>query len=260
MKLPRAIAVLAMLIGLVATASAAEAELSASGNLFVAFNGGISPTALPRDEPGPITVWIDARVRILSGEDPPSVRQITLALNRNGRLDSRGLPTCRIGQVEAATGAEALEACGDALVGRGSYRARYNFAEQEPSPSHGRMLAFNSRSHGEETILVQVHSSRPTSNTNVIVLHIRRASGKYGPVLTGTVPAGLSRWGYLKQFSLRLHRVYSYRHRVHSYLSAPCPAPAGLRQASFPFVFASMKFADGRVLSSTLTRTCKVRG
>jgi hypothetical protein len=258
-KITRLIAASAILIALGAIVSASEAELSSSGNLFVAFNGGITPATLPRDELAPITVWIDARVRILSGEDPPSVRQITLALNRNGRLDSRGLPTCRIDQVEAATGAEALAACGDALVGRGSYRARYSFAEQEPLPSHGRILAFNSRSHGEETILAQVHSSRPTSNTNVIVLHIRRASGKYGLVLTGTVPAGLSRWGYLKQFSLRLHRVYSYRHHLHSYLSAPCPAPADLRQVSFPFVFASMKFADGRVLSSSLTRTCEVR-
>jgi hypothetical protein len=124
---------------------------------------------------------------------------------------------------------------------------------------HGRILAFNSKSHGEATILAQVHSSRPTSSTNIIVLHIDHPSGKYGTVLTGTVPPGLSRWGYLKKFSLQLHRVYSYRHSLHSYLSAPCPAPPDLRQVSFPFVFASMSFDDGRVLSSTLTRTCKVR-
>jgi hypothetical protein len=258
-KVARLIATVAILIALGATVSAAEGEVTASGNLLVTFNGGISPATLPRQELAPITVSIDAAVRITSGEDPPSVRQITLALNRNGRLDSRGLPTCRIGQVETATGAQALRACGDALVGRGSYRARYNFAEQEASPLHGRILAFNSKFHGKEAILAQVHSSRPTSNTNVIVLHIHHSSGKYGTVLTGTVPAGLSRWGYLKKFSLRLHRLYTYRHSLHSYLSAPCPAPRDLQQVSFPFVFASMSFADGRVLSSTLTRTCKVR-
>jgi hypothetical protein len=258
-KVARAIATVAMLIALGAIVSVAEAEVSSSGNLIVRFNGGITPVTLPRRELAPVTVSIDATVRIISGEEPPSVRQITLAVNRNGRLDSRGLPTCRIGQIETATGAQALRACGDALVGRGSYRARYNFAEQEASPLHGRILAFNSKSHGEATILAQVHSSRPTSNTNVIVLHIRHTSGKYGTVLTGTVPAGLSRWGYLKEFSLRLHRVYSYRHSLHSYLSAPCPAPRDLRRVSFPFVFASLSFADGRVLSSTLTRTCRVR-
>jgi hypothetical protein len=258
-KVARAIATVAMLIALGATVAVAEAEVTASGNLIVTFNGGITPATLPRQELAPVTVSIGAAVRIISGEDPPSVRQITLALNRNGRLDSRGLPTCRVGQIETATGAQALRACGDALVGRGSYRARYNFAEQEASPLHGRILAFNSKSHGEETILAQVHSSRPTSSTNIIVLHIHRPSGKYGTVLTGSVPPGLSRWGYLKKFSLQLHRVYSYRHNLHSYLSAPCPAPPDLQQVSFPFVFASMSFDDGRVLSSTLTRTCKVR-
>lgn len=250
----------AALIALGAIVSAAEAEVSSSGNLIVRFNGGITPVTLPRQELAPVTISIDATVRITSGEAPPSVRQITLAVNRNGRLDNRGLPTCRLGQIETATGAEALRACGDALVGRGSYRARYNFAEQEASPLHGRILAFNSKSHGEAAILAQVHSSRPTSSTNVIVLRIHHTSGKYGTVLTGTVPLGLSRWGYLKEFSLRLHRVYAYRHTLHSYLSAPCPAPSDLRRVSFPFVFASLSFADGRVLSSTLTRTCRVRG
>jgi hypothetical protein len=234
--------------------------VASSGNLIVTYKGGVTPATLPRQELAPVTVSIGANVRIISGEQPPSVRRITLALNRNGRLDSEGLPTCRIGQLETATGAQALRACGDALVGRGSYRARYNFAEQDATPVHGRILAFNSKSHGAETILAQVHSARPTSSTNIIVLRIRHPSGKYGTVLSGTVPPGLSRWGYLKKFSLRLHRVYSYRHSLHSYLSAPCPAPPDLRQVAFPFVFASMSFADGRVLSSTLTRTCKVRG
>jgi len=258
-KAARAIATVAMLLALGATVAVAEAEVTSSGNLIVTFNGGIAPATLPRQELAPVTVSIGATVRIISGEDPPSVRQITLALNRNGRLDSSGLPTCRIKQIDTATGAQALRACGDALVGRGSYRARYNFAEQEATPMHGRILAFNSKSDGKEAILAHVYSSRPTSSTNIIVLNIRRPSGKYGTVLSGAVPAGLSRWGYLKKFSLRLHRVYSYRNSLHSYLSAPCPAPPDLQQVSFPFVFASMSFADGRVLSSTLNRTCKVR-
>jgi len=258
-RVARAIATVAMLISVGATVAAAEAEVSSSGNLIVTYNGGVTPATLPREDLAPVTVSIGASVRIISGEEPPSVRRITLALNRNGRLDSTGLPTCRVAQLETATGAQALRACGDALVGRGSYRARYNFAEQEASPLHGRILAFNSKSHGEETILAQVHSARPTSSTNIIVLHIHHPSGKYGTVLTGTVPAGLSRWGYLKKFTLQLHRVYSYRNSLHSYLSAPCPAPADLQKVAFPFVFASMSFDDGRVLSSTLTRTCEVR-
>jgi len=60
--------------------------------------------------------------------------------------------------------------------------------------------------------------------------------------------------------SLHLHRTYLFHNRLHSYLSAACSAPAGFTLASFPFAHASMTFADGQMLSSTLTRTCRVRG
>jgi hypothetical protein len=43
-------------------------------------------------------------------------------------------------------------------------------------------------------------------------------------------------------------------------MSAPCRAPRGVKEAAFKFAFASMLFDDGRTLSSTLTRTCRVRG
>jgi hypothetical protein len=251
-----ALTVVAVLVG--AIVSIASAELTSSGNLFITFNGGIKPAALPRDEAAPITVWMDGRVRILSGEQPPSATTMTVKLNRNGRLDTRGLPTCTIGELQARSSQEAMEACGDALVGNGTYRARLDFSNEGPTPSHGKILAFNGR---KSAVLAQVHSSAPAISTDIIVFDITHpSSGPFGTVLTGTVPPGLSRWGYLKHVSLNLHREYAYRGQKHSYLSAPCPAPAGVRKAAFPFVFASIAFDDGRVLSSTLTRTCTVRG
>ena len=73
------------------------------------------------------------------------------------------------------------------------------------------------------------------------------------------MPESLTRWGYLKRISFKLHRNYTYRGKRLSYLSAPCRAPRDLNQASFKFAFASMLFDDGRMLSSKLTRTCKVK-
>src|SRR5260221_5168866 len=190
----RGAGLLAIAIALLgATGAVAEAELSVSGNLFITFNGGIVPGALPRDVPAPITVWISGRVRTLAGEQPPSLREITIALNRNGHLDTRGLPTCRKSEIDAFTSAQALSACGNALVGSGKYRARTTFPEQSRSPSQGRILAFNSTSHGHPVILAQVYGTTPVPSTNVIVFDIRHTSGKYGTVLTGSMPAGLTR-------------------------------------------------------------------
>jgi hypothetical protein len=244
---------------LAAMASVVRAELSASGNLFVTFDGGITPNALPREERAPITVWISGTVRTLSGE-PPSLREITIGLNRDGHLDKTGLPTCRKGRIDLASSEEALSRCRDALVGNGTYRARTTFPEQSQTPTHGRILAFNSTVGGKPVILGHVYGNNPVPSTGVVIFHIEHPRhGAFGTVLKGSLPAVLTRWGYLKRIRLSLHRNYVYGGRPHSYLSAPCPAPRGLRQASFRFAYASLLFDDGRELSAKLTRTCRVK-
>jgi hypothetical protein len=242
-----------------AMATLARAELTSKGNLFVTFNGGIEPAALPRHELAPITVWMDGKVRTLKGADPPSLHSITIALNRNGHLETRGLPKCRKGELLAASRQQALEACRDALVGTGTYSARSTFPEQTRTPTHGRILAFNGFEHGHETILAHVYGEDPAPNANVIVFTIRHTKGRYSTVLHGISPPGLTRWGFLKRISLRLHRNYTFHGQHRTYLSAPCEAPGHLKQAFFPFVFAEMDFVDGRDLSSTLTRSCRVK-
>ena len=255
----RAVLALAVAIAFGAAASFADAELSVSGDLFVTFNGGILPAALPRHTGAPITVWIGGKVRTLSGAHPPALRQITIKLNRLGHLETRGLPTCRKRQLEASSSAQALAFCRDALVGSGKYRAKVAFPEQKPSSANGRLLAFNAVSGRHPVILAQISDQQPAPSTRVVVFTIRHTGGPYGTVLRGSLPASLNKWGYLKRISLALHRTYTYRGGLHSYLSASCPAPAGAMEASFSFAFTSMTFSDNRTLSATLTRTCSVK-
>ncbi|HEY4778446.1 MAG TPA: hypothetical protein VIH47_02500 [Solirubrobacterales bacterium] len=242
------------------TASLAQAELTARGDLFVEFSGGIAPSALPRDARAPISVEVTGTIRTLSGERPPALRRISIAINRGGRLDANGLPVCERRQIDPSSSAEALAHCGPALVGGGSYDADVAFPEQSALPSHGRILAFNAVVGGKRAILAHVYGTDPIPITRIIVFHIRETSGTYGTILTGALPASLNRYGYLQRISLSLHRNFTYKGRRRSYLSAACEAPAGFPGASFPFAHASMGFADGRTLSSTLTRSCRVRG
>jgi hypothetical protein len=240
-------------------ASMAHAELVERGNLFVRFAGGIAPTKLPRHANAPISVRVDGTVRTLSGERPPALRWITIAINRGGRVETRGLPRCRRSQIEAASSAQALAVCGPALVGEGRYAAGVSFPEQATFPLSGKVLAFNARIDGERAILAHVYGTNPFPNSRIFVFHIRKSRGTYGTVLTAALPISLNRNGYLKRIVLDLHRDYVYRGRRHSYLTAACAAPEGLRIGIFPFVRVGMTFADGRKLASTLIRTCTVR-
>lgn len=246
-------------IALVFGVALANAELVERGNLFVKFSGGIAPTKLPRHEHAPISVRVDGTVRSLSGERPPALRFISIAINRGGRIETRGLPVCKRSQIEAGTSASALAACRGALVGTGRYVAGVDFPEQASFPLQGRILAFNTIVDGERSILAHVYGRSPFPNSRIFVFHIHRSQGTYGTILTAALPASLNQNGYLKRIILNLNRDYVYRGREHSYLTAACGAPPGLNLGVFPFVKVGMTFADGRKLASTLIRTCTVR-
>ncbi|MDX6609283.1 MAG: hypothetical protein QOF85_1208 [Solirubrobacterales bacterium] len=238
----------------------AQAELTAKGNLFVRFEGGIDPIALPRQRLAPITVSITGTVRTLSGQRPPALRKIRIALNSGGKLDSHGLPVCHYGQLVAASSRKALKACGDALVGDGDYKAQTAFPEQGTFPAIGHILAFNAIYRGHTAILAHIFGNDPVPISRIVVFRIQRMGGTYGTVITGQLPSRVNHYGYVERIALRLHRRFVYRGQSRSYLSAACAAPLGFSRALFPFARASMAFDDGRELSSTLTRSCTVKG
>lgn len=254
------LAVKLLFVAFLLAPATANAELTAHGDLFVRFDGGIAPKALPRQTPAPIAVSVSGTIRTLSGVRPPALRQIEIAINRNGHLDTRGLPTCPAARIEATTTEQARALCAAALVGTGSFAARTAYPEQSAFPTRGRILAFNARVGGHAAILAHVYGTSPAPLARLITFQIRRTPGPYGILLTASLPAAVNRYGYVKRIALRLHRSFAYRGQTHSYLSAACAAPPGFPGATFPFARTSMSFADGRKLSSTLVRSCRVRG
>lgn len=250
---------LATLALLMASAASASAELAQKGNLFIRFDGGISPVALPRHELAPIGVRIQGTIRVPPGDVPPNLRRIRIALNRAGRLKTRGLPTCPRRRISGATSSRALAVCGPALVGAGGIVANTSFRDQSRSIVRGELLFFNAVANGRPLILAHLFERDPAPVTDIIEFRIRHKRGTFGTVLTGRVPPKLNRNGYLRSIFLKLQRTYTYRGRRRSYLSAACSAPRGFPGAAFPFARASMTFDDGRTLFSTLVRTCNVR-
>lgn len=239
--------------------AAAGAALTQKGDLFIRFDGGISPKTLPRHSPVPISVRVEGTIKQIGGEDPPALNHIEIALNRAGLLETTGLPVCKQNRIRGETTAEAIATCGPALVGTGGYTVRTSLPNQEPTVSPGEVLLFNGRDHGHAAILAHVFQTEPIPVGRVFVFKIKHGHGAYGNVVSADVPAALSSHGYLRSIYLQLQRRYTYRGKQRSYLSASCNAPAGFSQALFPFAHASMSFDDGSVLSSTISRTCRAR-
>ncbi|HEV2790716.1 MAG TPA: hypothetical protein VGV69_05405 [Solirubrobacterales bacterium] len=240
-------------------ASLAHAELTERGDLFVKFDGGIVPDALPRHARAPITVNVEGTIKTLSGERPPALRQIAIAINRGGSIDTKGLPLCRRAQLEIRSTQQALRACRPALVGHGHYVGALALPEQTDFPLRGRIVAFNAIVDGQRAILAHVFGSDPIPTTRIVTFRIRRSRGTFGTVFVSDLPRSLNRHGYLKQISLSLHRNFVHQGRPRSYLGAACAAPAGFSVGIFAFARVSMTFSDGRKLASTLIRSCQVR-
>jgi hypothetical protein len=241
-------------------AGMARGEISGKGGLFVSFGGGFAPRSLPRDRDVPVKVNLHTSIKTADGSRPPQLRRISFAVNRYGRLSTKGLPACHPGLLEATDSQLALARCHQALVGHGDFAANVEFPNRAPFPVSGRVLAFNGRAHGRPAILLHIHGSNPVEVTVVLTFTIRHPqSGKFGTVLSTRIPRLASDVGYVTDVSLVFNREYRYRGRQHSFLSARCAAPSGFPGAIFSFTRGTFTFADGKQIVTTLTRDCVVR-
>jgi len=242
-------------------ASAPADQVRQQGNLRVAFAAKLFPTKLPRVGTAPVAVSVAGRIETTDQSAPPQLRRIELAINRHGRLHTRGLPVCRYEQIQPATTAEARQACPGAVIGRGRFEADVALPDQSPFPSDGRVVAFNGRRDGRPLLLAHIYGTDPLPTSFTLPFELRqRRGGTYGTVLVARLPRLAARWGYVSGVSLTLQRRYRHRGKARSYLAAGCPAPRGFRRTVFPFARASFAFEGGRRIATTMTRSCAVRG
>src|SRR4051812_2320307 len=251
-------AALAALLCLLTSASLASAEVTQEGNLRVSFTGKIAPQALPRQGAAPVKVTLGGEIKTTDGSIPPQLRTISMAVNRHGRFDYKGIPTCHYHQIQPASTNEAIETCPDSVIGKGTFAAHVVLPEQSPFPSAGKVVAFNGIFHGRHVVFAHVYGTVPLPQSNVLVFELGKVSGSYRTTLTAELPQVAAEWGYVSGVSLALQRTFSYKGKAKSLISAGCPAPAGFPGTTFSFAKASFGFEDGRTLEATMTRSCSV--
>jgi hypothetical protein len=254
----RAGAVVACLIASLATATAVRSEVVQKKNVRASFAASIDPRVLPRTKPAPVSVSLAGRISTTDGSSPPQLRQISIAINRQGQLDYDSLPTCGLRDIQPSTTSGALAACGSALVGEGDFSANVELPQQAPFPSQGRVLAFNGVEDGRPVLFAHVYGTKPVPTSYTLVFSIRRTAGTFGTLLTASLPRVTADWGFVTGITLELGRARSARRGTLGYLNARCPAPPGFNAAVFPLARATFSFAS-ESLGSVLSRVCRVR-
>jgi hypothetical protein len=242
-----------------AMAFSAQADTVRKDGIQVHFDAALTPKALPRSTPQPIHVGFSAKLSATKGSRPPQLTHIAIAINRNGRLDSAGLPVCQFKEIQPTTTTDALTACGRSLVGEGSFSAKILIPDQATYPSAGKVLAFNGTYKGRPAILAHVYGDKPVPTSFTLPFTIGRTKGTFATVLRASLAAATGNSGYVTGISMRLGALFSVHGKSHSYLSANCPAPDGFPGAVFPLARGSFSFRGVPTLTSTLTRNCTVR-
>lgn len=256
----RAVLIAAFLLAAGLGATLARGEVMQQGNVRLYFSAGFAPSSLPRNSDAPVAVRVGGSIDSPNGGRPPTVRRISFAVNRYGKIFTRGLASCDRGQLEATSSEQALELCRGALVGHGYFLAAIAAQNREPFTARGKVLAFNSREGGRQSVLMHVYASSPARVTVVLTFKITHPrKGQFGTIFSTRIPAVASDLGYVTKMSLLFDRRFGYGGRRRSYFSARCAAPSGFEGALFTFARGRFAFDNGQRLTTTLTRSCSVR-
>jgi hypothetical protein len=245
---------------LLSCATVAGATVVQQGGLRITVLSQIQPYKLPRAKPAPIAVFVAGHLDNAEGGIPPQLQQMRVQVNRHGLLQSKGLPVCRIPEIQPASDERALAKCGDALIGSGQFWANIVLPDQGAYPTQGRLLIFNGREGNKPLLLAHIYSTHPFATSFVIPFAIRRIhKGPYGTELRASLPQALGDWGYLDRIKLTLKRKYRFHGKELSYFNAACPAASGAKRASFPLAYAEFSFAGRKPMGATVTKTCGVK-
>jgi hypothetical protein len=258
--MPRFAIAAVVAITVLSVAVMAQGEVYQRGSLRVSFDGRLRPHDLPRERLAPVTVSLDGTVGTVDGSRPPQLREISVAMNRAGRISTAGLPTCVASRIQRTSTQAALRQCRTALVGHGSFAAKVDSSNAPLIPAEGKVLVFNARTGGQPEMLLHLYGSSPVRAAFVLPFKIeRRSQGEFGTVFSTKIPTLASDLGYVTEINLTIGRRYRYAGRSRSFLSASCAAPAGFPGTLYKLAKTTFAFSDGTTLTSRLTRDCTVR-
>jgi hypothetical protein len=250
---------LGLLAALLLVIDIAGAAVVQQGNLRITLLSQVSPYKLPRIGTSPISVFVAGRIASLRGGPPAQLQRLRIRVNRHARFQSRGLPVCRLSEIQPATTARARAACGPAVVGSGQFWAHIVLPDQGAYRTQGRLLVFNGRIKNHPALLAHIFTADPFPTSFVIPFAIHKVhSGPYGSEFATSLPDALGDWGYVDRIKLTLKRKYRYRGQELSYFNAGCPAFHGATSASFHLAFASFAFDDENV-GLRVDKSCGVK-
>jgi hypothetical protein len=245
------------LAGVGAGALAGVLALAGVGGVLAASDGPqtltstVTPKNLPKNNwaPAALTAMETTAVNDDSPPNPRLVRAVA-KIDRDLKVNVRGLPTCAKRKLLFTTPKQARNKCKAAIVGRGNANAKVNFPDQDPFFAPAPVTVFNAPPKGgKPVIMIHAYALRPAPTTFLVPGVLKKTGGKYGYKVTLKVPIIAGGSGTLIFFKMKLSRRFKVRGKSQSYGLARCKD--GKHDVNVVF-----HYADGSSRDLTSTSRC----
>lgn len=237
-------------LGVAAVASAVSTTLRA-GNLIVTFGGSTSPKALSKTKYTPVTTNIFGKIKTSDGTHPSAFREAVVDIDKDVKLNVKGYPVCKAGQLEARDTKAAKRVCGNTILGEGKAEGEIAFPEQDPIKVPSPLLVFNGGEKGGKVKLL-IHTFITVPAPTAIVTDVtitRKGSGIHS---VAKIPVIVGGSGSVLSFSFKLGKTYSYKGKKVGYFEARCPD--GVFKVSTPKVLFKNEAKTPGVAATTVLK------
>jgi hypothetical protein len=249
--LPRIVVVVG-LAGLLVCASAYALKIEID-KTAVSATASISPRALPSHGNAPVSVGSVTRIKTTDGSQPPTLKEIVFLFDRNGSVDTKGLPVCPAAKLAGTTTAVARKRCAGAIVGEGVGKAEVRLPGQAPVEMTAPLTFFNAPPEGgRPSLIAHAYETIPAPKTLLVPFAIERIHhGRYGFRVTIELPEIAEGYGAATLAKATVSKTWKRGGRTVGYTSAHCEG--GRLQ-----VHGTLSFTDGSFFPGTLTSPCHV--
>ncbi|HEY1853965.1 MAG TPA: hypothetical protein VGG40_05200 [Solirubrobacterales bacterium] len=240
----------ALALVICASAYAIRAEI---GKTVVSATAELQPRALPRSGGAPVTLSTTTRIGTKDGSMPPSLKTLTFELDKNGFVETKGLPTCTMAKLEGTTPQQARSRCGKALVGKGTGTALVQLPGASPVKMTSPLSFFNAPpTGGRPTIIAHAYETLPKPQTLLVPIVIEKVhDGRYGFRAEAELPEIAEGYGAPILAQATVGVTYKHAGKEVGFINARCSG--GRLQ-----VEGKLSFADGDYFPATLTSPCHV--
>lgn len=244
------------LVAFALLAGSAGADRVQTESLILSVDGGFAPRTLPRRAFAPIDFKGHFNVRAPGGGIPLSLQQLVIDFDRDGRLSTRGLPTCDPELLREATPGDARAICRSAIVGRGHLEAELEREGQAPTKVASLLTLFNGpREDGHPTAILQARISDPFTEVFDVTIPIKRRRGSFRYRATIDLPTIAAGRGAITHVDIDIGRRWRSAGKPRSYISARCSD--GILSTHGRFTFAGEPYDT--VVDGSVEKGCAAR-